>query len=279
MADHFGQKSIYHIIGDSTDEYFQSGTSSNFRYRIDLPNNNKYNRVALIHANFNKSWYVVESLKNTFTLTEENSAQSATVTIPIGSYTKTTFLASLPALLNTASPNGYTYTVSYSTLTGKYTFNVAGATGESGFTFAGSETIHKLMGFDSDSVNAFSSNTIDSTNVINFQFTNTVQIRSDVISGQLDNILQEIFVGDKPYRSSIYYDAVDLHLNSKELKHNASNIFTFTMTDETGHVMDLNGLKNSIHMTLVFYKRDDTSERKRRLIGQKLQAEFDELAG
>lgn len=272
---HFGKKHIAHVVGDPTDQFFISGTPTDFTYRIDLPKNNLFNRVAVIHANLNKSWYVVESNKNTFTLTEENGSSSAIVTIPVGNYTKTTFINTLPTILNNASPNGYTYTMTYSDVTGKYTYTCVGHTLQSAFVFAGDERVHKQMGFDNDSTNTFTAGTLTSSNVINFQFTNSILIRSDCVSDTVDNVLQEIGCGHIPYRATINWDASDLDLNSKVLKTNETNVFRFILTDGEHHILDLGGTKNSIHMTLVFYRRNDLHERQFHLIGSQLKEKLE----
>lgn len=89
------------------------------------------------------TWYVFNSLNNTFTL-QENIGGPVTVTIPIGNYSTTSLTAVLASILTTASPNGRTYTVTYSGAsstqpnTGKLTFTSSVAAVFT-FTFAGTE--------------------------------------------------------------------------------------------------------------------------------------------
>ena len=95
------------MVGDETDPNFHSGTSTDFLYRIDLPKNNNYDRVAVVQANCNKSWYNVVAGRNTLTLDEESGTET-TVTIAPGVYTKTTFATALAAGL---SGGTHTYSV------------------------------------------------------------------------------------------------------------------------------------------------------------------------
>lgn len=89
------------------------------------------------------TWYVFNRFNNTFTL-QENIGGPVTVTIPIGNYSTTSLASVLEDALNAASPNGRTYTVTYSgssatqPATSKFTFtsNVAAVFT---FTFAGTE--------------------------------------------------------------------------------------------------------------------------------------------
>lgn len=96
------------------------------------------------------SFYIINSSTNTFGLLESVGGVSTTVTIPVGYYNATT-LATATGLALTATSlaignntgAGWTYTVVYSALTGKFTFTSTQSSGS--FTlamgqFAGSET-------------------------------------------------------------------------------------------------------------------------------------------
>lgn len=89
------------------------------------------------------TWYVFNTFNNKFTL-QENIGAPVTIIIPIGNYSSTSLAAILTSILTTNSPNGRTYTVTYSgsssTLpnTGKFTFSSSSATVFT-FTFAGTE--------------------------------------------------------------------------------------------------------------------------------------------
>lgn len=76
--------------------------------------------VKIIEAQIPFSFYVFNSKNNTFSLTESTGGSSVVVTIPVGNYaigaTGTTLTSVLGAALTSASPNSYTYTVTYSTI-------------------------------------------------------------------------------------------------------------------------------------------------------------------
>ncbi len=89
------------------------------------------------------TWYVFNSLNNTFTL-QEDIGGPVTVTIPIGNYSSTSLASVLAGVLTAVSPNGRTYTVTFSGAsstqpnTGKFTFTSSVAAVFT-FTFASTE--------------------------------------------------------------------------------------------------------------------------------------------
>jgi hypothetical protein len=81
------------------------------------------------------SWYVFNSVNNTFILTETGEPP-ATVTIPVGNYTASELAPVLATALTTASQVGSVYTVNYNHNTQKYTFyNNVGTSAPFSFTF------------------------------------------------------------------------------------------------------------------------------------------------
>lgn len=71
------------------------------------------------------AWYVFNSTNNVFFLVENGTAVTVgvPVTIPAGNYNATTLSAALAAALTAASPGLFTYTVTYNSGTGKFTFS------------------------------------------------------------------------------------------------------------------------------------------------------------
>ena len=69
--------------------------------------------IKILEAQIPFTWNVFNSTNNTFTLTE-NGTTSATITIPAGNYTSTTFTTELGALLTAASGETATYNATYS---------------------------------------------------------------------------------------------------------------------------------------------------------------------
>jgi hypothetical protein len=89
--------------------------------------------IKILEAQIPFSFYVFNSVNNTFILTED-SDPPVTVTIPEGNYTSGTLATALATALNAVHVGGGTYTVTYSSLTDKFTFSISGG-GSSAFTF------------------------------------------------------------------------------------------------------------------------------------------------
>lgn len=83
------------------------------------------------------SWYVFNSVNNTFILTEMVGVTpvDATVTLPIGNWNLVELAANMVTALDAVSPNGWTYTVTYDRHLGKYTFSNGQTMVSSPFTF------------------------------------------------------------------------------------------------------------------------------------------------
>lgn len=99
----------------------QSGTSildwPNFQ--IPNPQQNTIAAIKVLEVSIPFSYYVINSGNNTFLLTD-TVVTNAVVTIPVGNYTTTTWIAALDAALLIASASK-TWTTTYSSLTGKTT--------------------------------------------------------------------------------------------------------------------------------------------------------------
>ena len=140
-----------------------SGTSSNFQVKIDLPVDNKYNRVIMLSAIIPKSYYVIRSGYNTFILRE--GAAYITITIPVGNYSIAELILTLNTLLTNASLNGQEYVVTYSKVTGKLTFTI---TAEAVYTYLNfTSNLFDTLGFEKDSSNLFVGSTLVAPNMVN----------------------------------------------------------------------------------------------------------------
>ena len=236
-----------------------SGTNSNFQSKpVDL-GVNKYNAICLIQASIPRSFYNVPSGYNTFTLRE--LGVNTTITIPVGSYNRINIKTAIATALNTSSPNGWVYSVSYPTSsqadTFKFTFSVSGNTGQPSFIFT--TNMARQMGFDDNSTNIFVANTLTSTNCINLSYITRAFIRSDIVLNANDGILEEILnYGSYPMLSLAYYQQYSFDLNSRDYNPSASNSWTFSLTDSYGELIELNGIPWSF--SVVFYQRADTHQ-------------------
>jgi len=201
---------------------------------------------------------------NTFTLKE--GAVSRTITLEVGYYNKNTMIAVLPALLNSASAlngNNWVYTMSYRTSTQvqdfKYTFSVSGnGASQPSFIFTTNQ-IYLQLGFDVGT-SVFVASSLTSTNIINFNPTSKLYIRSDLVSSSTDNILQEILSADLVgFGSSIFYqNQGNLDLESKKLVGSAKDSFNIQLINENNQLVDLQGQDWSF--SIVFFVRQDTQE-------------------
>lgn len=89
--------------------------------------------IKVLEAQIPFSFYVFNSVNNTFILTED-SDPPVTVTIPVGNYTSGTLATALQTALNAVHVGGGSYNVTYSSLTDKFTFSISGG-GSTAYTF------------------------------------------------------------------------------------------------------------------------------------------------
>src|ERR1700745_86639 len=110
MSIYHGNSRVFYI-----DSYNRiSGNDTNFQIKVDVPQGNTYNKVALMQLSCPKSFYNFSSGNNTFVLQELSVNYS--ITIPAGNYQKNNIITTLSSLLTTASAlagNNWIYTVSY----------------------------------------------------------------------------------------------------------------------------------------------------------------------
>jgi hypothetical protein len=253
----FLSSQIYYV--NSTNRL--SGTNGHFSYQIQLPPNCDFDHVCLLAANVPISYYMVPTGYNTFVLTERKSGVDTltTITIPIGNYTVNSFKTVLATLLNAASPNHWTYAITFpnaytSVQTGKFTYTVTGQlTGDySSFTFT--NALNELMGFVENSTNQIIGSLV-STNVISFVPETNIIIHSDICADGRSDILGEIFNNNSVPLSNACYQCPDVSGYSKPFRTLTSNVYSFSLTDEHGRNLDLNGL-NCV-FTLILFKQDN----------------------
>jgi hypothetical protein len=250
--------------------YIDSGaqlTSSKntWNVSIDINLEGDYNRITVIQSQIPVSYYVIGSGANTFTLTEGNS--SVVITIPPANYNVFSFSTTVGALLTAASPNGYTYTISYpnsytSADTGLFTYTVNSIAKTVSFTFPTKSPLPEQFGFVTGTTNYFSVNglvqTLLSTNVVNFTPENSLYIRCSFCDGestseQSDVLLAVYGSNVQPYSTITFTNPCPLE-TSKRLSSKDRNL-AFSICDENGQPIYMNG--GNIQMTLMFYK-DET---------------------
>lgn len=234
-----------------------SGSHSNFLYNINLPADQDFDRVVVLNAIIPKSYYLVQTNENTFSLTE--GVTTVTVTLPVGCYILGAFSTKVASVLNTASPNGWVYTVTFpavasNTNTGKFTYAVTGNSSQPSFTFG--EHLWEQMGFEKNRTYSFSGSSLVSSNVIKLQVEDRVFINSNIMEGTTENsVLQEVNSASSPDFSSIVYQATCPEYYSKKLVASPSSTYNFNITDEDGRELNMNGL--NVNFTLLLYKEND----------------------
>lgn len=261
--------SIYNLRYQPQTYYINSfdriaGDHTNFVcQKLDL-NNQPFTHCCVKQVGIPKVFPNIPTNYNTFVLIEKGV--SRTITLEVGYYNKNTMIAELPALLNQASilnGNNWVYTMSYRTATQvqnfKYTFSVSG-NGAFQPTFSFTENqIYLQLGFDVGT-HAFTSNSLVSDNIINFNPTSKLYIKSDLVSSSNESILQEILNVDLVgFGSSIFYqNQGNLDLESKVLVGNQKDTFNIQLVNENGQYVDLQGQDWSF--SIILFVRQDTQE-------------------
>lgn len=240
-------------------KFRESGTDDSFTTRINLKKNNNFDHVAVLSCSIPKSYYLVPLGENTF-VNRENGNDNI-ITIPEGNYSITSFLYVLNNTIFTGMLSQYsaTFPDSKQPQTGKLTFTNTNNTAST-FIFENNH-LPEIFGFERGSSNTFTigqnSSSLVSKNVCNFNKESTLFLRSDLCSnGGEDDILLELFCSSNPDYSTINFDnSGNLEEHSKKLVGGLSNIFNFTLTDEYGSRINLNGINMLI--TLCFYEKNN----------------------
>ena len=244
-----GKSQRYYI--NSEDRIDDGSSSSNFTYTIEIPRGGGYDSVCVLSASIPLSYYLIRSPYNTMELRE--GASTVTITVPEGNYSARSFITDFTLLLNAASPNGWIYSMSLDAKLAKYTYSVTGNGGVQP-EFILSNHLGDQTGFGLNSTNVFVGDKLISTDVLNFVSTNCLYLRSDICADK-NNVLQEIFSNNTVPFSYITWYCPDVDLYSKPLVSAANDTFSFSLADEHGTVIDLNG--QNIQFTILIYKKVD----------------------
>lgn len=212
-----------------------------------------------------------------FRLTE--GATSVDLTVTSGSYNTVNLQVEITRLLNTYSPNGYTYTMTYPNATevgtDKWTFTCSAPIGTYIAISVGGEQqgidldpvlqgMWLQLGFLQNSTNVFTPVgipavlTLVSVNAISISYINRIFLYSDACAYEIDNLLLDcLFVGQYPFLAYCYWENLTIDTNAKTFSGSKSNSYRFWLQDEYGKSLNLNGL--DWNFTLIFYRKDDTS--------------------
>lgn len=249
MSSSFFKKDIIYI----NSKFRTGGTSSDFT--IDLSKqirnvSNDYNSISLLNFSCPKSYYLFNNNNNTFTLTE---SKSVTVTIPIGNYKTSQLLSQLRTSI--AAVATWTYTITYNSQLAKFTFVVSGNGGvQPSFDFSANNGCNDILGFNA-SINVFTADTITSSNMVNLQFTSTIQLMSDIVRG---NVLSVIIPNVQDF-SNIQYNENNPDFSAHLLNIKTPTSAKFWLLDSDGDPLDINGLDFSF--TFAMFKSNDYYEK------------------
>lgn len=252
-----------------------SGTNSNFHINVKLKKDNSYNMISLVHAGVPKSYYNIDSQNNTFTLTENGS--STTVTLTPGDYTSSTFPAHLEYQLDAASlvidaSNPWTYSATFDSTTHKLTItsteHASRTMTTNSITFSGFNNPFLCCGFHQDSINSFTVNTGTGTLVSDypccFERTKYITIKSNIAHNEGNDhhdsaILARIPVPQTSFNSVITYDVPELIDSSRRLANNRSNSYSFALCDDFDRELNLN--HRSWFLTLFVYEYNEVPKK------------------
>lgn len=248
------------------------GTNEYFTCQLQIPHDAGFDRVVVLQASIPNSFYIVQNGFNTFTLREDDI--DTTITVPAGNYSARVFATVVGNLLTTNSPHMWTYTMalpnqSTEPSTGKFTYTVSG--NDSQPSIICTVNVNEQLGFDINTTNTFVANSLVSTSVVNFASESTVFIHSDIADSGDSDVLQEIYSNNAITLSRITYLCQVPELYSKMLRTNKANIFTFSLTNEKGQLLNLNGV--DMELTLCLYKRDSTPDKIRQYIHYRAASE------
>ena len=239
------------------------GTSSDFSFKLDTSKSDKFDHCTVLQASIPFTYYLIEDGFNTFEL-KETGHSAVTVTIPKGNYNINSFSKIVGPLLTAASALNSTYTLTYpasftATNTAFITCTITGGTAtNSQLIFTSTNTICEQFGFDSGSTQTFSTDTLVSSNTVNFLTNRSLLIHSDIIDGGATNILQEIYSNNSQVNGNIVYQSTDALAYSKPLKAAQQNVINIFLSDINGVRINLNGA--DMNITLLMYQANRTTE-------------------
>lgn len=250
---HTGKSQTVYVM--SEDRISKADRVCDFQYEIKLESDD-FDMVCLKGCSIPKTWYTIMDGNNVFSLVE--GGVNYLITIPAASYSIKSLMTQLNILLSGATDSTYTYVCDISgsnePQNGKLYFHVAGNDEvQPSFIFT-EHSPFTQMGF-SENTFAFVGDSLESPNVVYLQQTSSLLLISDCIAMSNSDypILQSLYINTQDY-SSITYLCPDIQGYSKRLV-KRSNVYSFTLTDRRGRIMDLNGHHWSF--TLIFYQSND----------------------
>jgi hypothetical protein len=249
-----GEKRIFYI---STGNEL-SGNVNSFTRSLDIPDD--FNRAVIGQASIPISYYVVVEGYNTFQLKEPNFS-AVTITVPEGNYNVNSFTLAVKALLNTNSPNLYTYNITYpinytENNTGKITITNTSYTGSGNSIIVG-DGLYEQFGFNRGSTNTFSSGALTATNVWNFTPETSIFLHCNLVKDGVSDVLGFFPFGNNVVLGNMNWVNPSLYENSKYIVPSQTVVFSFT--DENGFPLFFNGVSTTF--SLIVFKESRIFEK------------------
>lgn len=237
------------------------GTNDDFLFKIEIPPDHVgfYSHVAVVSGTIPKSYYLISAPFNTFTLEEDDGVGGAVqvpITVPVGNYRRSSWQYTLKNLLNTNSPYGWVYDVIYPTgrtepTTGKFTFTVELAGGGSPPNQPSLiiDDMYEQIGFNVGT-HTFAGDQLVAQNVMKLQLEDNLIVHSDIVAE--GDILHDFHSSSQPSLGNIRFINPDIDATAKPMRTGGNGVYRFSLTDEEGKKINLNGV-NWV-MTLVLFK-------------------------
>ena len=253
----YHQDNIIHRVVNSADRL--SGSVSNFTINLNLPTiASTFDKICCISCSIPKSWYDIPESITGFTLTEDTVTVNCN--IPAGFYSSSTLRSAVETVLNQNSPFSNTYTVTYSSVTNRFTFVCSDTTTPLMLGFPLNNSLYSQLGFNNDYLESFTDGVLTSSNSISIPHINRLFIKSDCCGTVLDNLLQELYVTSVyPSRSFIYWENTGMiDVYSKPFSISNNNVYNFIITDSRGQEIDFQG--QELNFSLIFFKKNNTDQ-------------------
>jgi hypothetical protein len=231
----------------------KSGTVSDFT--IDLKINDTYDKIVVLSASIPKTYYLIDDNNDTFQVVHNSITYN--ITMDHGNYSASNFLTALKTKLNAAVP--LTFDITFNRQTGLYTYT---CTANPSFVFT--TQLYEQLGFEANSTNIFTSNSLTSTQVVNFINEDTLLINSDICrsdgSNNKTSILCEVFSSTTVDFGHVSYLCPSPKYFSRNMRLSQSGTYRFYLTDENGTPIICRG--GNIVFSLLMYKDIETAYQK-----------------
>ncbi len=258
----FNSISQYNINSD-VDAMNLTDTTSNFNVKLSLDWINQYDRISVGNLVIPKSFYLINSNNNTFTIKKRLTNGTETnylIQLAIGNYnTPALLVTEINSKLNILALVGLTCAYSGDS-TAKLIFSIAGATATIYFIIF-SNTLYEVFGGFSPAEDPNGSRMVVIQNLpytmpymINLNAYNNMYLLCDMVSANNSQESSNVLAALYPHTASTYSYSVedfDILQNSKKIS-KRTNVLNFQIVDSFKQLIDFNGIACSF--SIYFFK-------------------------